>query len=444
MQMVFHSRVAANGGTSEWKLRGESEAGMQLNIAGDAQIGHVGDTIDTGGGDHVARDKVIHQYIESKTIISIQSLTELELVPAIDGVPPYKGLAYFTEADKDIYFGREKLSDALTDRLQVSPFLAVIGASGSGKSSLLRAGVIPRLREGNHLIHVIKPGARPLMALAATLSQEAKGPADVKSMQNALRTDSATLSFSSGRLVSQAHAEGLLLVVDQFEELFTQGRDSANLLSAEKLAFVTNLIHAARAQVTTTLLLGMRADFYDRLSEYPELAALVSQQQVYINPMTQEDLVRVIAEPAQRCGWKFVQGLVEQIVEDVGREPGRLPLLSHALRETWERRRGNVMTLEGYRNVGGVEGAIAHTAQDTLNRLVEQNDVARAEQVGLRCWKVCWVLVAVSSLSCSACFTKTRSMKSANRLRALSKSMSLSSATCARSTRSMRLSNSNS
>ncbi len=292
----------------------------------------------------------------------------LEDQPAVPGEPPYKGLTYFTEADQDIFFGREKLSDRLADRLHISRFLALIGASGSGKSSLLRAGVIPRLRQRNWRIHVIKPGARPLNALATMLTLPANAPASLTEMRASLDNDPKTLAFFADKLAQQSDAERLLLAVDQFEELFTQCKDNR-----EQTAFVENFLHAAKMKGATTVLFSIRADFYNRISEFPTLIDLVSQQQEYIKPMEQEELVRIIAEPAKRGNWQLVEGLVELILEDVGREPGRLPLLSHSLLETWKRRRGIVLTLGGYRDAGGVERAIAQTAEETLQSLIDQN-----------------------------------------------------------------------
>ncbi|MCO5184689.1 MAG: hypothetical protein M9965_12215 [Anaerolineae bacterium] len=312
--------------------------------------------------------EVINQYHE--IIIRVDNFEDQ---PPVAGEPPYKGMAYYTEQDKDNYFGREQLSDHLAARLQTTHFLALIGASGSGKSSLMRAGIIPRLRARNWRIHVIKPGTQPLTALAATLVPDAAAPAAIKALRSALAEDPETLQLAASQRVAQANADRLLLAIDQFEELFTQCKDER-----ERAAFVANLVHAAGAQSAITVLPSLRADFYDRVSEFPALTDLVSQQQEYVKPMAQEDLVRVIFEPAQRGGWQLVDGLVEQILDDVGHEPGRLPLLSHALLETWERRRGVVMTLGGYRAAGGVEGAIAHTADATLAHMsTEQQAIAR-------------------------------------------------------------------
>jgi hypothetical protein len=310
----------------------------------------------------------LNQYTE--IIVKVDTIDDL---PPAPGEPPYKGLAYFSEQDRDIFFGREPLSDHLAGRLNDIRFLAVIGASGSGKSSLLRAGLIPRLRQRNWLIHLIKPGIHPLTGLAHSLTQDDGSLTAIKETHSALAADPDTLHLAGAKLVARGHAERLLLAVDQFEELLTQCKEPQ-----ERQAFINNLLCAVAANGPTTILISMRADFYDRITEFRALSALIAQQQELILPLDDESLVRVIAEPAKRGGWHFAQGLVEQIVEDVGREPGQLPLLSHALLETWNRRRGVVMTLGGYREAGGVEGAIARTAEETLAKLdASQKDVAR-------------------------------------------------------------------
>lgn len=294
----------------------------------------------------------------------IVRLDSIEDLPPAPGEPPFKGLTYFTEEDAQIFFGREGLSEDLVARLRSIHFLAVIGASGSGKSSLLRAGVVPRLRQKNWSIHIITPTARPLEKLASTLTRDETLLNAADEMSVALGADPRTLLRAANRLTARANANRLLLLVDQFEELFTLCRDEV-----ERIAFLDNILTAVEEQGTLTVLIGLRADFYDQCLQYEGFRKLLSRQQEAIGPMRQEELVRVIAEPAKQGGWQFVEGLVEQILEDVGQEPGRLPLLSHALRETWERRRGTVMTLAGYRAAGGVEGAIAKTAEDTLKRL---------------------------------------------------------------------------
>ena len=298
----------------------------------------------------------------------------IENLPPALGEPPYKGLAYFTEKDANIYFGRESLSKHIASQLHQRHFLALIGASGSGKSSLLRAGVIPQLRSQNWQIHLITPGNHPLDALANSIGRDVASLQFAPKLKQTMLQNSQALYLIGSKFVSRAKAPRLLIAIDQFEELFTQCHDEY-----ERRAFIENLLTAVNKQGAITIIIGLRADFYDRCAQYAGLRELVSQQQEFIGPIQQEELVRVIFEPAKRGGWRLVDGLVEQILEDAGNEPGRLPLLSHALRETWERRRGIVMTLAGYRAAGGVEGAIAKTAEETFSRFdTQQASVAQA------------------------------------------------------------------
>ena len=293
---------------------------------------------------------------------------------ATPGPPPYKGLIYFTEKDADIYYGRETLSRQIVARLSRLHFLALVGASGSGKTSLLQAGLIPNLRSQGWDIHLITPGAKPLTSLANSISRDETALEFTLKVRQFMLKHPQTLSMLGNKIASRNRSPRLLIAVDQFEEIFTQCHDER-----ERAAFVDNLLTATRQQGAVVVVIGIRADFYEKCAQFPELRHLISRQQEFIGPMKQEELVRVIAEPAKLGKWKLVTGLIEQILEDVGDEPGRLPLLSHALRETWERRRGVMMTLAGYRATGGVEGAIAQTAEDTFKRFdARQATVAKS------------------------------------------------------------------
>jgi tetratricopeptide (TPR) repeat protein len=331
--------------------------------AGEQPAEPQGDRIDIGNieqSDAVAIGRGARATINNYTEIIVKA-DSIEDLPPTPGEPPFKGLAYFTEEDADIFFGREELSDQIAARLLKTRFLAVIGASGSGKSSLLRAGIIPRMRRKNWLIKVMTPTSRPLERLATTLTTDDPSLTAADEMREAFVENPRALLLAANKLAARSNKGNILLVVDQFEELFTLCHDED-----ERKQFVESLLAAVADEGALTILIGLRADFYDRCADYEGLRDLVSRQQEFIGPMRQEDLVRVIAEPAKRGGWQFVDGLVEQILEDVGREPGRLPLLSHALLETWRLRRGTVMTLGGYRAAGGVEGAIAKTAENLL------------------------------------------------------------------------------
>lgn len=301
--------------------------------------------------------------------------------PPTPGDPPFKGLQYFDEADADLFFGREQLTTKLIEHLSKSNFLAVIvGASGSGKSSIVRAGLIPALKrvQPHWLMHVITPTVYPLEALATALTRDSESVTATAMLLDDLAREPRSLALYAKRLLRAHNAPHLLLVIDQFEELFTLCRDEF-----EREAFIDNLLAtitppSSIGEGNVTLILTLRADFYAHLAQYPELRQAVAQQQEYIGPMTTDELRRAIEEPAKRGGWEFEPGLVDLILRDVGDEPGALPLLSHALLETWQRRSGHTMTLKGYADSGGVRGAIAYTAESVYQQLsIEQRDLAR-------------------------------------------------------------------
>jgi WD40 repeat protein/class 3 adenylate cyclase len=295
----------------------------------------------------------------------------------IAGEAPFKGLQYFEEIDSELFFGREILTAKLVKRLGESQFLSVIiGASGSGKSSLVRAGLIPSLKKGQTLmdgtkppegstewrVHIITPTAHPLEALAIELTRDSESVTATSTLMDDLMQDPRSLALFLIRKYPKGHT---LLVLDQFEELFTLCRDEF-----EREAFIDNLLTTLnQGERHVTLVLTLRADFYAHLAQYPELRDAVAKQQEYIGPMTTEELRRAIEEPAQRGHWAFEPGLVDLILRDVGDEPGALPLLSHALLETWKRRAGHTLTLKGYADAGGVHGAIAHTAESMYQNL---------------------------------------------------------------------------
>lgn len=311
------------------------------------------------------------------------------------GFPPYKGLHYFDENDAELFFGREALTGLLVDRLvdrseSEARFLAIVGASGSGKSSVVRAGLIPALRwrqpSANWPAFLMTPTAHPLEALAACLSRESRRRLPVNKLVDELEHSSDCLRKTMQCLTEQDDVTQALLIVDQFEELFTLSR-----LDAEKSAFIENLVNAAfQPDETAIIVIVLRADFYAQCARFDSLRKALAQHQEYIGPMTTEELRRAIEEPA-RCGnWELEPGLVDLMLHDVGAEaghppePGALPLLSQALLSTWQRRRGRMMTLSGYTASGGVRGAIAETAESVFYDHLEPEQRGIARQIFLR------------------------------------------------------------
>lgn len=319
--------------------------------------------------------------------------------PPAPGEPPFKGLDFFDEQDANLFFGREPLVEKLAQEVREHRFLAVVvGASGSGKSSVVRAGLIPALRATHDerrtaddawQIYVMTPTAHPLEALAMVLTRDESLTMTARLLDDLAREPRSLYLYFKRVLMpnlEDANAktpQRILLVVDQFEELFTLCRDDL-----EREQFIDNLVNAlsqaprssgdSRAPLETpaiTLVLTIRADFYAHLAEYPELRELVAKQQEYIGLMNADELRRAIEEPAKAGHWEFEPGLVDLILRDVGDEPGALPLLSHALLETWKRRSGHLMTLKGYHDAGGVRGAIALTAETTYQQLTPEEQI---------------------------------------------------------------------
>ncbi|MEU0881676.1 XRE family transcriptional regulator [Lentzea sp. NPDC005914] len=269
--------------------------------------------------------------------------------PEPRGEAPYVGLKAFQKEDADRFFGREKLTAKLVELVEERSFVGVFGASGSGKSSLLRAGLLPRL--DNALIFT--PGVQPLDECAVRLAQATGDSAVV--LRSEL-TDPAALG-----LIARQH--DLVLVVDQFEEIFT-------LCGPEQRDwFVEALVGAPR------VVIGVRADFYGHIGRHPALVEALEGAQVLVGPMTADDLRRAITEPAQRVGATVESALVTRLVADVAGQAAALPLVQHALVETWHRRRGMTLSLAGYEQAGGVDHAIARTAEAVYSQLTHRQQL---------------------------------------------------------------------
>ncbi|MFZ5902608.1 MAG: SUMF1/EgtB/PvdO family nonheme iron enzyme [Chloroflexota bacterium] len=315
----------------------------------------------------------------NKVELTAEALGVLEPVnegPA-EGEPPYMGLRYFDTADAGLFFGREALSRELASRVEREPFLAIVGASGSGKSSVARAGLIPLWNQENErgAIHIITPTAHPLESLGTSLTRDSESVTATATLMDDLQNDSRSLRLFVRKMLAGSGMPNLLLLVDQFEETFTLCKDAA-----ERKAFIENLLAAAdEDDGRVRIVLTLRADFYHHCAEYEGLRLALEKHQAYIGAMTSDELREAITAPAQKNGWDFQPGLVDLILQDVGAEPGALPLLSHALLETWKRRQGRILTLGGYADAGGVKKAIARTAESVYDHLTPaEQTIARS------------------------------------------------------------------
>ena len=304
----------------------------------------------------------------------------LREAPAAD-FNPYVGLRTFEEKDADLFFGRDALTAELVDKVRQWPFLAVMGPSGSGKSSVVRAGLLPELKGGalpgseGWLYAIFKPGGRPLDALAVALAQLKGGDSAeaVLSMRRLLAEDERGLLLAADLLLGQAGNRRLVLVVDQAEELVTLApadKDArATHEAGQSIPFVRQLLAAVAAvQTPVCLIITLRADFLHRVAEYPELARWIADHDVIVSAMTPEELGSAIYDPALEVGGEFEAGLAEELVEQVAGKPGALPLLEYTLSKLWEQRDGEgAMTWAAYKAMGGVEGALAARADAILH-----------------------------------------------------------------------------
>jgi WD40 repeat protein/DNA-binding SARP family transcriptional activator/class 3 adenylate cyclase len=285
---------------------------------------------------------------------------------------PYKGLRAFTEADAHDFFGRRALTRRLVTRLSESGpgsrFLAVVGPSGGGKSSVVRAGLVPAIRQGafegqeDPFIAEMLPGAHPIDELEAALLRIAVRP--VPRLHDRLDSGSRGL-LEAVDLVAPGHAD-VVLVVDQFEEVFTltaEERERALFLEALRVATADP---ESRLRVIVTL----RADFYDRPLVYPRFGELLAERTEAVPPLTPDELEQAIRGPVERGGVRPEPGLVAEMIADVAHQPGALPLLQYALTELFERRNEDRLTLTAYQELGGITGALSARAE----RIFEATD----------------------------------------------------------------------
>ena len=286
-------------------------------------------------------------------------------------VCPFLGLASFDVDDADLFFGRERLVAEMVGRLAGAPFLGVVGPSGSGKSSALRAGLLPTLQSGalpgseRWLRVLLRPGAEPMRELDRVVFAALDEP-----LRERLPRVADPLAAAAAVLPED---DRILVVVDQFEEIFTATTDPA-----QRQAFVTALTDAA-ASGRAIVLVAVRADFYGRFAEFEALAGLLGANHVLVGPMSADEYRRAIEGPVRRSGLRIDAGLVDRLVADVVNQPGGLPLLSTALVELWQKRDGRSLTVEAYEESGGVSGAVARLAEAAYGGLSEdQKSTARS------------------------------------------------------------------
>ena len=333
-------------------------------------------------------DRVLHDFQAALNIgrVAIQTLPIAPPLP-IELINPFKGLRPFEEADAADFFGREALTQQLLARLgeggDLARFLAIVGPSGSGKSSVVKAGLIPALRRGglpnseNWFIVEVLPGAHPLEEIESGLLRIAVNPPE--SLLPQIKEDRRGLLRAIHRSLPKDEHTELVLVLDQFEEVFTLVEDES-----ERALLLDALVEAVLAERSRVrVIVTLRADFIDRPLRYVDFAEMLQRRLELVLPLTPDEIERAIAGPASRVGLQLESGLVEAITADVIEQPGALPLLQYALTELYEHREDHALTKSAYQTVGGVKGALGRRAEEVYATLDETSQ-ALAKQIFLR------------------------------------------------------------
>ena len=309
---------------------------------------------------------------------------------------PYRGLFRFEAKDQRFFFGRDDDIERLIHKVEESAFVAVVGASGSGKSSLVRAGLLPNLdarirvpQPGAWVTLTCLPGHDPFKSLAqqvATLSPTPGSLTEIDALAERFRTTDTGLIDALSALTAAAPAP-VLLFIDQFEELFTVARDSSQTPAGDRAMrarFVASLAStAADSKGFVKIVMTMRADFSGEALSVAGLADLLQDHEVKLGALIGDKLREAIVRPAHECGAIFEKGLVARIMDQVDGQPGSLPLLQHALYELWTERRGPWLTNDAFESTGGVVRALSKRAQEVYDGFTKGQQRA-ARQVFVR------------------------------------------------------------
>ncbi len=310
---------------------------------------------------------------------------------------PYPGLRPFEADESDLFFGRETQTDELLRRLGRSRFVAVVGTSGSGKSSLVRAGLLPALRggflvaSGSHWrIAVLRPGGAPIESLASALHAALHPDADEdhfaeEMLEITLRRSSLGLVEAARQAHLEAH-ENLLIVVDQFEELFRFGQAWAQSATQNPAAALVHLLLEAvrQSEIPIHVMITMRSDFLGDCAQFRDLSEAINDGLYLIPRMTRDQLRLAITAPAAVCGTAMTPRLVQELLNDVNDDPDQLPVLQHALMRTWNKWQNKIgdsdtIDVEDYEATGGMAEALSRHANEIWEELSDDPGGANKE-----------------------------------------------------------------
>ncbi|MBD2153096.1 caspase family protein [Leptolyngbya sp. FACHB-16] len=295
---------------------------------------------------------LVHYALETKPIQEIS-----------ENIIPYRGLEPFEKEQADFFFGRQQVVEDIYKTLDYGNFAIVVGASGSGKSSVIRAGLVPWLEmSGWEILRPIKPGVTPLAKLTTTFETLFPDSCGQKELYEYIYSSPDGLRQLSQQLSS---SKKFLLVIDQFEEVFTLSRAEEQ---QKFIALVTQVAEEPCPQLAVVV--TVRADFLESCLRYPTLTQLIQSQAIFIPPLAGADLEKVISEPARRLGYSLEPGLLGEILHDLRPETGYLPLLQFALLGLWEKRnqKEHLLTISAYQEMGGVFGALDSYAEKVYEK----------------------------------------------------------------------------
>lgn len=348
----------------------------------------VGNVRDISGEVNIAAGNIYKGYTVEQVSLLIEQIKSTFRPKGLDRRCPYKGLDVFGEEDADLFFGREKLVDDLVKRVNESRAVFIAGPSGSGKSSLVRAGLIHALRNGaaknsdGWLYETIKPGRSVLDTLALAFSR-LKSPELARYFRKHV-DELNVLDECAESILSGRKDQHFLLFVDQFEEIFTQISKET-----DRLAFINLLTYAAnKKDGRVIVLLAMRSDFLSNCAAYPELNDLLNNQFIQIGAMQPDELVSAIAQPALRVGLSVDPDLIAQVIHDMEGEPGALPLMQFALKDLFDSQKRDAdiaaLTLYDYLKLGGIHKALERHADAAFANLNKnEQELARSIFSGL-------------------------------------------------------------
>lgn len=306
---------------------------------------------------------------------------------------PYRGLSAFREEDAQFFFGRDSFVDKLLAAVQENPFVAVFGLSGSGKSSIVFAGLIPKLRQkGDWLIWDCRPGNHPLYGLSKHLSRflnprwenisHSTQRRDTQKLAAILRNDTNALRGKVAEILqNNPPTSHILVVIDQFEELYTNTPENQRQPCIDSLLAAT---HATTTPLNFTIVITIRDDFLRQALAYRPLVDALQNSDVKLGPMERHELQEAIEKPAKIQGVEIEECLTERLLDAVGNEPGLLPCLEFALTQLWDKQKNRILNHSAYSQIGGVEKALANHAEEIYNKLSSDEDRQQVKHIFLQ------------------------------------------------------------